>query len=278
MCLYRMLTRCRWIADRGNVGRNGRRYFGSFLSKKGLANPYYQNSQQTTSECTLYRATITAFIVFFMWFTPIGKITGAMLGDFLQLEFATAGDNSFLAATFTWSAICCGISIVTIEKIGRRSALLISFIGQAITLIPIAILTTKKYWFSISADIALDVFGFIFLGFLGFGSGVMWLYVVEINGQPFRLTGTCIAALVAFGTEIVWIFQDQPMSNVNGWHAIFVGTNLVGALIVCVLCPETTGRSLEYINYSFESRRPWDITQDRTAIQVRMLDSQESDE
>lgn len=194
------------------------------------------------------------------------------------LSLDTPQTNALMAAANTWTALCCAVSNATINRIGRRSSFLICFLGQAVCLIPLAILTNHTYEESVAAAVAFPIFGFLFSGFYGFGAGTVWLYVVELNSQCFRLTGACIASLVAFVSYFVWIFLTQKIDNITGWPAIFIATNVIGALIVCFLCPETTGRSLEYVNRYFRPGKPSNMTNDRRAIQVHMLESEELEE
>jgi hypothetical protein len=213
-----------------------------------------------------YRLLISTLLMFLYSFSAFAQIRQNMSRAFWNFPLTSVQFGAFFACTIIWQALSCAISIAFIDKVGRRGALLITFVGQAVSLIPLAVLVSETYPKRYAAFIALEVFGFILFGFVGFGAGVIWLCVTEINSQRFRVCGTAIAAAIAYGTYFGMVFLDYYIESLRGWPTIFIVTNFIGASVTYWLFPETTGRSLDYIDRHFEPGKSPIITKDITPV------------
>ena len=213
-----------------------------------------------------YRLLISTSLIFLYSFSAFAQIRQNMSRAFWFFPVTSVQFGAFFACTIIWQALSCAISIAFIDKVGRRGVLLITFVGQAVSLIPLAVLASETYQKRYAAFIALEVFGFIAFGFVGFGAGMIWLCVAEINSQRFRLTGTAIGAAIAYGTYFGMVFLNYYVGSLRGWPTIFIVTNIIGASITYWLFPETTGRSLDDIDRYFEPKKSPIVTKDITLV------------
>ncbi|KAF2249955.1 general substrate transporter [Trematosphaeria pertusa] len=136
-----------------------------------------------------------------------------------------------------------------VDRFGRRLTLVVSCIVMSIALLlngalPLAYPNNVNH----AADYVCIMFIFIYtFGYsIGFGPAA-WVYGSEIFPTNFRARGLNIAAS---GSSIGAIISSQTwpvgMNNIGSkTHFIFMSTNLVSAIIIWFLYPETSQRSLE---------------------------------
>ncbi|RDW59180.1 hypothetical protein BP5796_12104 [Coleophoma crateriformis] len=87
---------------------------------------------------------------------------------------------------------------------------------------------------------------------LGYNS-IHFIYVPEIMPLSIRASGSSISVCCNVLVNILFS-QVSPIAFASvGWkyYALFIGTNLVGALVVFLMFPETKGKSLEEIGVIF---------------------------
>ena len=165
--------------------------------------------------------------------------------------------------------LCYGIGIVVVERIGRRNALQIAYAGQAVAILPITVTYSFDASVNLGLLIAFEVFGFLFLGFAGLGFGMSAFCTVEIDAQRFRARGTALAVIVqyviAFGME----FAHPPLQEHKGWPAVFLAVNALAAWTTYLLYPETTGRSLEWLDHYLEHARYTIVTKHKASTKVQ---------
>lgn len=142
--------------------------------------------------------------------------------------------------------------IFFVEKLGRRSIMLWSAVLMSIFMLIFLVLqainpTTSMQWASIGVI-------WIFLFTMSFGwQGCVWLYCSEIPALEYRHIG---GSITAFGewlsTFLFVLILPIGLENIKWRFWIFVLTgNVVAAVFVYLLCPETGGKTLEQIDFIF---------------------------
>ncbi|TRX92217.1 hypothetical protein FHL15_006832 [Xylaria flabelliformis] len=142
-----------------------------------------------------------------------------------------------------------------IDRIGRRKPMVIGAIGMALSLLAISVLLSYKGTDKekATADAAI---GFFVLYQLFFGAslnGVPWCYGAEILPLKARVKGISLAVLANW----VWVFIIVEVTPILidrlQWrmYLIFMTTNILMALMIYFLFPETSRLSLEEIDMIF---------------------------
>ncbi|RDW63718.1 hypothetical protein BP6252_11263 [Coleophoma cylindrospora] len=96
------------------------------------------------------------------------------------------------------------------------------------------------------------IFCFTMIYSLGYNS-IHFIYVPEIMPLNIRASGSSISLCCNVLVNILFS-QVSPIAFASvGWkyYALFIGTNIVGALVVFLVFPETKGKSLEEIGVIF---------------------------
>ena len=143
-------------------------------------------------------------------------------------------------------------SIFIIERLGRRKVLIAGFTAEAVFLIPVTVILSVNSYSGLGWLVPFEIFVFLFLGAAGFNFGIIGLYVVEINAQRFRAGGAALSLIIYYAVSFGMAFAYRRLGVHPGWPAVFVVVNLLGAGTTYLLYPETTGRSLEWLDQGFE--------------------------
>ncbi|KAK3725879.1 hypothetical protein LTR37_000027 [Vermiconidia calcicola] len=166
---------------------------------------------------------------------------------------------------------CCVLSIVLVERIGRRKTLGISFLGLSVCLVPVTIILTIPSSNIPGATVAL-LFGFLVAGFYGLNYGTVWLWVVEINASSFRLPGVAVATIVYYSITFSMSFASVLLRSHTAWPVVFLVSNILLGTITYFLVPETSGRSLQAIDRQFKQGLPLVINNYKTATSIRWVE------
>ena len=169
----------------------------------------------------------------------------------------------------TFQVLCCGIGIFLVENVGRRRALEVSFIGQAICMVPMTIVFSIDATTNVAYTVLTELFGDLFLGFKAFNHGITLLYTVEINTWSFRVADSAIATIVEALVAIAMTVATDELLVRKGWPAVFMVVYAVAALTVYLLYPETTGRRLEWLDWWFERNPPLLVNRNKTATKLK---------
>eukprot|EP01070_Trichotokara_eunicae_P008941 Trichotokara_eunicae@DN5920_c0_g1_i4.p1 len=148
-------------------------------------------------------------------------------------------------------------SLYLIEKMGRRSLLLMGCIGQTIGMLP----ATIMYWTTSDEDddvvnvlAIIGVFVFIFFFAVAYGP-VLWVYLFEIF--PTEIRGSAAAAATGMNwiasIAMVYLGAMSDENKIN--YTIFSAMLILSVLIVAFLMKETKGRALEDSPYLSAARR-----------------------
>lgn len=140
------------------------------------------------------------------------------------------------------------VSMRLIENLGRRMLLIIGFVGTALTLLLVAIITyidiPEIRWIA-----ALSLF--IYIGAFAVGLGPLpWVMMSEIFPLKIRGQGASLSAGTnwAFNTLVVATFPTLlHVAGISATFALYAIACIVGLIYSVIYVPETKGLSLEKI-------------------------------
>lgn len=138
------------------------------------------------------------------------------------------------------------VSILLVDRLGRRFLLLVGTIGMAVALALVGIAFHTK---SASSVVFYEVVGYIV--FFGISLGpVVWLLISEIYPTKIRGKAMSIATLCVWGAN--WLVAGTFLSLINaagpaGTFWIFSSICVLAFFFCLLFVPETKGRSLEDI-------------------------------
>ena len=136
-----------------------------------------------------------------------------------------------------------------IDKIGRRTLMLVGSFGLILTLALVA----WSFYASSFNGLAVPIFLFIYIAFFAFSQGaVIWVFISEIFPNAIRAKGQTLgsathwvmAAIIAF--SFPWLAEKAGGGNTFLFFCIMMCLQL---LFVWKAMPETKGKSLEQIEY-----------------------------
>ena len=220
----------RWLAMKKN---------GSFLtSGKDSASPFW-------SRANLSPILLAFFVAFFNQMSGCNAIN-----YFAPRIFQMAGlgrDSAFLS-TFGLGFLQAGATFAglwLIDRIGRRTLLIVGGIGYVVSLFAAAAFFAAGNGPWAAATI------FVFLASHGLGQGtVIWVLISEVFPQKFRAEGQALGASThwVFAALVALVFPIAAES-VPAWSVFaFFGVMMVAHLLwAWFIVPETKGRPLEDI-------------------------------
>lgn len=239
-----------WRAFRSNIFRH---------RSSGLPNT---SQSLKISHRKWWRAAIGCLLqIYYTW-------SGLQIFLFLQqINFPNAGlairiSSSLTLLSWTLFAIGSVVTIFTVDITGRRKGMLFAFSGQAILSTLILILTGVRRTSSntsstVHMTFALGALAILFTPFAGSANGLTWLYQVEFNAWSFRMAGSALATLASWIGVLTGTYSLALLYiTMEGLLGIYVGVNVLAAVSIYLLCPETGGRSLEWLDLLFTERPP----------------------
>ncbi|KAG5417995.1 hypothetical protein I9W82_004323 [Candida metapsilosis] len=177
---------------------------------------------------------------------------------------ACNGTEYFLASLF---------GILFIERVGRRKLLFWGAIGQSMSMVALTVAAWKSETAynagrsSTAPGIAATVFLFVFNSVFGMSYlGATWLYPPEISALQLRAPTAALstASNWAFNFLIVMI-TPVAFKNIKYYtYTIFAVINILMAPTIYFLYPETSGRTLEEMDFIFNQcpvKQPWKVVQ-----------------
>jgi SP family galactose:H+ symporter-like MFS transporter len=138
------------------------------------------------------------------------------------------------------------VSIMLVDRLGRRFLLLLGTLGMAVALTLVGIAFHTK---SASSVVFYEVIGYIV--FFGIGLGpVVWLLISEIYPTKIRGKAMSIATLCVWGAN--WLVAGTFLSLIHaagpaGTFWIFAAVCVLSFFFCLLFVPETKGKSLEDI-------------------------------
>ena len=168
--------------------------------------------------------------------------------------FASAGYSSNSSALQTVGvglvnllATFLGMSLI--DKLGRKTLLLIGAIGMAFALSGVAVI------FRMHAHQNLLVWMLVmFIGFFAISQGsVIWVYIAEVFPSRVRSKGQSVGSSSHWiaNAVIAGVFPLIAARSQAAPFAFFAAMMLLQFIVVLVFYPETKGRSLEAIQANF---------------------------
>lgn len=153
--------------------------------------------------------------------------------------------------TQVWYIIASFVTWWTIDRVGRRTLLVLNALGMTGVLVAEAICVAVG---GTSAGIAAVVFVFLFEGCFTWGwMACVWIYPPEILPLKIRAKGAALAAAADFlGNFLVVEITPVGIQNI-GWrfYLVWAVLNLVNACIVWCFYPETGSLQLEAVDQVF---------------------------
>ncbi|KAJ1264237.1 hypothetical protein BS78_09G247900 [Paspalum vaginatum] len=177
--------------------------------------------------------------------------------------FKAAGITNSNLATFGLGivqVIATGVTTWLTDKAGRRILLIISTTGMTITLVVVSVsffvkdnITAGSHLYSVMSMLSLaGLVAFVISFSLGLGA-IPWIIMSEILPVSIKSLAGSVATLANWLTAWAITMTASLMlswSN-GGTFAIYAGVCTMTLIFVCLCVPETKGRTLEEIAFSF---------------------------
>ncbi|KAK1299282.1 Sugar transporter ERD6-like 4 [Acorus calamus] len=177
--------------------------------------------------------------------------------------FEAAGVKSSGAATCGLGAIqvlATGVTTWLLDKAGRRLLLIISSTGMTLSLLLVAITfylkdtisEDSKIYFVLSVVSLVGLVAFVIAFSLGLGA-IPWIIMSEVLPVKFKSLAGSIATLANWLTSFVVTMTANLLLNWNsgGTFTIYMFVSALTVAFVVLYVPETKGRTLEEIQWSF---------------------------
>lgn len=207
-----------------------------------------------TSDFQVGRRLRTSFLILFVQqFLGINMMVYFATTIFSRLGYSLLLSSILAAVMNTVFALACFPPIWCIEKLGRRAMMLWTALGCGICMLIYIIMTTLDHqtvatnWVAVAAVLVyVIIFGFGWLG-------PPWIYGPEIAPLRYRHVAGGLAACGEWFSTWIIVFGGGTGINAVG-PKIFIWPLIccfLAAAYVYIYCPETTGRTLEEIDYLF---------------------------
>lgn len=201
----------------------------------------------------LHRTLICCGIQMFQQLTGVNCLAYFQATIFTGLGLSAVDSRILAASVFTFSSLVSMLGVFTVDRFGRRPLLLISALGNGISMLVIAV--TSAYLGSTVAQGFGCLFVFLFFLFFPVGFlGVTFAYAAEVAPNSVR------GPITAMSTATVWAFNFMTVEvtptgiKTLGYKFFIIWTvmNLVLILpAVYFFFPETKGLTLEAIDEIF---------------------------
>ncbi|XP_021487663.1 solute carrier family 2, facilitated glucose transporter member 2 [Meriones unguiculatus] len=194
--------------------------------------------------------------------------------------FQTAGISQPVYATIGVGAInmiFTAVSVLLVEKAGRRSLFLAGMIGMFFCTIFMSVglvLLDKFSWMSYVSMTAI----FLFVSFFEIGPGpIPWFMVAEFFSQGPRPTALALAAFSNWFCNFIIALCFQYIADFCGPYVffLFAGVVLAFTLFTFFKVPETKGKSFEEIAAEFR-KKSGSAPPRKAAVQMEFLGASET--
>lgn len=142
------------------------------------------------------------------------------------------------------------LAITIIDKVGRRTLMLIGSVGVVIALA----LVSRAFYTDNFSGMIVPVLLLLYIAFFGFSQGaVIWVFISEIFPNSVRAKGQTLGSLTHWVMAALIAFSFPSLSEKAGGGTTFAffAVMMVLQFIFVIKCmPETKGRSLEDIESS----------------------------
>ncbi|KAF9898362.1 hypothetical protein BX616_004133 [Lobosporangium transversale] len=202
----------------------------------------YSISRLFSSECNKL-AVIGILVHFFQQATAINGLiyySTSFLGD----VFGEGNSKYITVGTSCCNLVATILSVYLMDKLGRRTLLLISSGGVTIS----SILLVIGAYRDISGLVVAGVF--LFIAFFAVGMGpIPWLLLSELLPTYALSAASSVATAVNWGTNFVigLVFPSLNDGLGNGTFIIFAALTAIQFVYIWIFVPETKARSIEDI-------------------------------
>ena len=207
------------------------------------------NKDQRLFKSRIYRLPIM-LAVLIAFFNQVSGINAIIYYAPRIFEMTGLGESSALLST-------AGIGIVNfiftllamrfIDKVGRKSLMLIGSIGLIITLG----LVSRAFYTESFGGLAVPIFLFIYIAFFAFSQGaVIWVFISEVFPNEVRAGGQALGSFTHWFMAALIAFSFPAIADKLGGGTtflIFAIMMVLQLVFVLRLMPETKGKSLEMI-------------------------------
>jgi sugar porter (SP) family MFS transporter len=199
-----------------------------------------------------YRTPVTLAVLFAI-FNQVSGINAIIYYSPRIFEMTGLGASSSLLSTVGLGVINFIFTLIAmnfIDRIGRRTLMLIGSVGLILTLS----LVSWAFYGQKFNGLEVPVFLFIYIAFFAFSQGaVIWVFISEIFPTSVRAKGQTLgstthwlmAALIAF--SFPWLAEKAGGGNTFLFFSVMM---MVQLIFVWKMMPETKGKSLEQLETS----------------------------
>ncbi|MBX2844129.1 MAG: sugar porter family MFS transporter [Flammeovirgaceae bacterium] len=188
--------------------------------------------------------------VLFAVFNQVSGINAIIYFAPRIFQMAGLGASSALLSTIgigVINFISTLIGLQLIDRIGRRTLMLIGSIGLIITLALVA----KAFYLQEFGGFNVPIYLFLYISFFAFSQGaVIWVFISEIFPNSVRAQGQALGSFTHWLMAAVIAFVFPYISEkLGGGHTFMIfSLMMVGQLVfVLTIMPETKGKTLEEI-------------------------------
>ncbi|KAE9552919.1 hypothetical protein FO519_003861 [Halicephalobus sp. NKZ332] len=183
-------------------------------------------------------------------------INAAMFYSTQIFEKSGLSGNTAIYATLGMGAanvLMTILSFVLVEKLGRRTLLLIGKTGMLIaTIVLIIAIRSEIYWLCIVMVV------FFVISFATGPGSIPFFYVSEVFASNVRASASALATATNWTCNVLVGLAFPPLQGlihefVFLFFAVFL---LIAILVILMWLPETKGKSLEEVEKSMEKRKP----------------------
>ncbi|EGN95888.1 hypothetical protein SERLA73DRAFT_76938 [Serpula lacrymans var. lacrymans S7.3] len=199
-----------------------------------------------------FRRTIIAVMCqMFQQLTGINLVTYYATILFQRLGLSDVTSRLTAAANGTEYFLASFIAIAVVDRVSRRSLMIIGTVGQSLTMLLLAIMGSINNG---PAQIVSAVLLFVFNTFFALGwLGTAWLYCAELAGLRVRAPVNALSTASNWTFNFVVVMVTGPSFSNISWrtYIVFAALNAVIVPMIYFFFPETGGRSLEDLDVVF---------------------------
>lgn len=149
------------------------------------------------------------------------------------------------------------LGLAIVDKVGRRTLLIVGSIGMAICL---TLVSTIFFFHNHSGLLLISLVGYIMFFAVSTGT-VIWILISEVFPTNVRGKGQSFGSFTHwfFASIITFLFPVISSGITNGAAYIFAFFSLMmvaQALVAWKYFPETKGKTLEEISYELQTKKP----------------------
>ena len=246
----------RWlILKKGETGRALEilRVINPLNCEQELASIKNSTLNDTASSSSLFSGqykTPVKLAVLFAFFNQVSGINAIIYYAPRIFEMAGLGAHSSLLSTVGIGLInfiftLLGINII--DKVGRRTLMLVGSFGLIVSLFLVAFTFYTGHF----SGFAIPIYMMVFIAFFAFSQGaVIWVFISEIFPNQVRAKGQTLGSSTHWVMAAIIAFCFPYLAESLGGAVTF---SFFGTMMICQLIfvwkfmPETKGRSLEQI-------------------------------